>query len=198
MRLRPLAVLATAVFTSLAAMALAAGPAALASAADDEAALAGAVNGSRAGAGLAPLTLDGGLSSLARRHSESMAQSGVLAHSGDLSTSLDTTTASWTSWAENVGTGGSAADIEQAFLSSPEHASHIFGDFNLLGVGVAYDGAGTVSATEVFVQAAPAPAPEPAAPAPAPEPAPAPAPPAEEAPPAPAPAPEPAVVEAAS
>lgn len=121
---------------------------------DDEAALAGLVNGARSSAGLPPLALSGALSDVARSHSASMAASGTLSHSGNTATAVGSVVSDWTSVAENVGVGGSVAEVHSALMGSSVHRANILGDFTVLGVGVARGGDGRVWVTELFAKSA--------------------------------------------
>jgi uncharacterized protein YkwD len=130
----------------------------------DEATLASLVNGARSAAGLAPLTVSGALSDVARAHSASMAAKGTLSHSGDLAGAVGTAVGDWTSLAENVAVADSVAEAHSELMASGEHRAHILGDFTVLGVGVV-DSGGRVWVTELFAKTgtvAAAPAPEPA------------------------------------
>jgi hypothetical protein len=147
------------------------------------------VNVTREGYQLHPLTIQGDLAEVARRHSEDMAARGVLEHNSQLANQVN----GWYSLGENVGRGGSADDIHEALMASQTHRDNVLGDYTEVGVGVAWAG-DIMYLTQVFRT------PESAAPAayaaavgptpiaePAPEPTPAPAPAAVAPPPAPAP-----------
>lgn len=121
---------------------------------DDEAVLAGLVNGARSSAGLPPLALSGALSDVARSHSASMAASGTLSHSGNTATAVGSVVSDWTSVAENVGVGGSVAEVHSALMGSSVHRANILGDFTVLGVGVVRGGDGRVWVTELFAKSA--------------------------------------------
>lgn len=130
----------------------------------DEATLASLVNGARAGAGLAPLTVSAALSETARSHSAAMAAAGSLFHTGDLAGAIGSAAPGWTGLAENVAVAGSVTEAHQALMASSVHRANILGDFTLLGVGVVQGGDGRVWVTEHFAKtttatAAPAPAP---------------------------------------
>lgn len=121
---------------------------------DDEAVLAGLVNGARSSAGLPPLTLSGALSDVARSHSASMAASGTLSHSGNTAAAVGSVVSDWTSVGENVGVGGSVAEVHSALMGSATHRANILGDFTVLGVGVVRGGDGRVWVTELFAKSA--------------------------------------------
>src|SRR4051812_5432055 len=153
-RARPAAVLLLCAAMVMAVVMLWPAPKVSASTADDEAAFGSLVNGARAGAGKAPLAVSGALADAARRHSASMAASGVLAHSGDLAGTAGAAAPGWTALAENVGVGSSVTQVHQALMASSSHAANILGDYNLLGVGVARSGDGRLWVTELFAHTA--------------------------------------------
>lgn len=119
----------------------------------EEQAFLNAVNASRVAAGLAPLTYSEQLSALADLHSSQMASSGTIYHSTDLGSKVGTVYANWTRAGENVGKGGSVESIHAAMLASPSHAANIYGDYNLLGIGVETKPGGVMFVTEIFAKA---------------------------------------------
>lgn len=119
----------------------------------DEQYLVDAVNAARTAAGLAPLTYSEQLSLIADRHSVDMSNAGSLFHSTDLAGSVGAVYPNWTRIGENVGRGATIEEINAALLASPEHAANIYGDFNLLGVGVYTNPGGVMWVTEVFAKA---------------------------------------------
>ena len=119
---------------------------------DDEAVLAGLVNGARSSAGLPALAVSGALSDVARSHSASMAASGTLSHSGNAAGAVGSVVSDWTSVGENVGVGGSVAEVHSALMGSASHRANILGDFTVLGVGVVRGGDGRVWVTELFAK----------------------------------------------
>jgi Cysteine-rich secretory protein family len=93
-----------------------------------------AINSTRASNGLAPLTMDGGLQSHARKHTQDMIAAGDIYHS----TSSELKAAGGSGWSklgENVGRGGTVSSLHQAFLDSPSHKANILGDYNYVGIG---------------------------------------------------------------
>jgi len=137
-------------------------------------------NAERVSRGLRALSTASDLQSLAQQRANQMAQSGVLAHTVNLSSKVS----GWQKIGENVGRGPALQDIETAFMNSPEHRDNILDPaFSQLGVGVTWDGVKYFWVAVIFRQpngaaGAPAPAPVPkvaAAPKPAPRPAPRPA-----------------------
>jgi hypothetical protein len=146
------------------------------------------INAERANAGLPALAVAGDLADVARRHTERMAAENRLYHNPNLGSEVS----NWQRLTENVGRGGSVANLHTAFMSSASHRANILdAQVTQVGVGVVVAG-DTMWVTQVFRLPQSAPAPAPAPPAPAPSPA-APAPPAPAPPPAPA-APAPAMV----
>jgi hypothetical protein len=96
------------------------------------------------------LTTDGALVTVARRHSQRMANSGTIYHNGNLASEAPS---GWKSLGENVGMGPTCDDIHNAFMNSPSHRANILDpDFNFVGVGVVIAGDGTIFVTEVFMQ----------------------------------------------
>jgi len=152
----------------------------------DDAGFASAVNNARAGAGLAPLSVHGGLAGVACAQSRRMAAAGGLSHS-DLGSATAAVPGA-TSAGENVGYGSSVSQIMGLWLASGGHSANIhnpafthFGSCTVIGAD------GWLWTTNLFVGVPGGSAPPPPPPAPPPEPAPAPPPPAE-----PNPAPPPA------
>lgn len=121
---------------------------------DDEAVLAGLVNGARSSAGLPALAVSGALSDVARSHSASMAAAGTLSHSGNTTGAVGSVVSDWTSVGENVGVGASVAEVHSALMASATHRANILGDFTVLGVGVVRGGDGRVWVTELFATSA--------------------------------------------
>ncbi len=132
------------------------------------------VNEVRARAGVAPLTVDPQLRSLARgwtaeMHAGNCGGGAYICHASPISSGV---THEWAKLGENVGTGPDVTSVTDAFVQSPGHyANMIDPDFTHIGVGVMWDGA-RLYTTHRFMAIANAPAPEEAAATPAPEPAP--------------------------
>lgn len=121
------------------------------------------LNDERSAAGLPGLSLDSGLSTVARDWSEHMATTGALSHNPALQEQVT----GWTSIAENVGMGADVDSIHRALMASSGHRANILGDFDRVGVGVA-TADGLLWVTFDFVESAagvpdapPAPEPEP-------------------------------------
>ncbi|MDQ6927533.1 MAG: CAP domain-containing protein [Actinomycetota bacterium] len=149
-----------------------------ASAATDESRFFSLTNQLRASVGAPALTLDAGMSDVARAWSQQMAAAGNISHNPNRQTQIT----GWSVLGENVGMGSTLDILNQALVNSPPHHENLVdAEFTLVGIGVAY-GPNMVYVTEDFMtpsgssasQAAPDPVPTPAvdeAPAPAPRPA---------------------------
>lgn len=99
-----------------------------------EQAFLSAINSTRSAQGLAPLKMDGGLQSHARKHTQDMMAAGEIFHSS--SSELKSAAGSgWSKLGENVGRGGTVSSLHQAFLDSAAHRKNILGDYNYAGIG---------------------------------------------------------------
>lgn len=137
--------------------ALVAAPAAPAAAAGDrvadEARFYELTNLARVQHGQAPLQYDPAASAVARSWAEELARSRDLRHNPDLVAAVDAwVTNQWTRIGENVGYGPSIDVTQDAYMASTGHRNNILGDFNRLGVGVAYSADGRVWSVAVFVK----------------------------------------------
>jgi hypothetical protein len=105
------------------------------------------MNAARQASGLAPYSVAGDLSSVARSHSAQMASQQSLYHNPGLTTQVQ----NWQAVGENVGEGPTVSDIHTAFMNSPEHRANILDhDFTQVGVGVSVDKNGIIWVTEDF------------------------------------------------
>lgn len=124
------------------------------------------INAIRTSRGLAPLAVDGQLTSVAAGWAQQMSADNTLEHNPNLAGQIS----GWKTAGENVGTGPTIESIEAAFEASPHHFENMVDPaYNAIGVAVAQAGNGTYWVTEDFKQssgARPAPAPAPARPAP--------------------------------
>lgn len=158
--LRRLASLLVATTVAVTAFAVAA-PAAQASA--EESQFTSLTNSARSNKGLRSYSVASDLVSVARRHAQRMAASKSIYHNGNLGSEVS----GWSAVGENVGMGGSASSIHQAFMNSAAHRANILDtDFTQVGMGVAFDSDGVMYVTQVFRKpsgsyTAPAPAPKP-------------------------------------
>jgi hypothetical protein len=109
-----------------------------------------AINSSRSSAGLAPLSMDGGLQSHARAHTQDMIGAGEIYHStsGELQTAAG---GGWSKLGENVGRGGTVSSLHDKFMSSPGHKANILGDYNYVGIGTD-SSSGLLYVTVVFMK----------------------------------------------
>jgi hypothetical protein len=118
-------------------------------------------NSERSSRGLRSYSVAGDLVAVARRHAQRMAAAGKIWHNPNLGSEVS----GWQAVGENVGMGGSASSIHQAFMNSAAHRANILDtDFTQVGMGTARDSKGVLYITQVFRKpmGAPAPAPAPA------------------------------------
>jgi uncharacterized protein YkwD len=112
-----------------------------------------ATNHSRAHNGVRKVDIHWQISKLARRHSIAMANRNEIFHT---STSVIQRTylkgVNWGTWGENVGvTGGSIADLQQAFMKSYYHRENILNQrFRRVALGTYRDDAGLLWVTVFF------------------------------------------------
>ena len=146
----------------------------------DEAQFISLLNATRAKGGVAPLTVDPELRTLARGWAQQMADAGHISHAKPISAGV---TADWLKLGENVGTGGNVTVVMNAFIASPGHYENIMDpEFTRVGVGVIWVG-NALYTTHRFEKLADQPAAQPAPAAPAATPAASPATPEQAAPP---------------
>jgi hypothetical protein len=118
----------------------------------DGACLVAALDQARADAGLAALTVDGTLTSIAAGHSSAMASAGTLSHNPTLP---DQAPPDWVDLGENVGEGPSCGSIAAAFMGDAEHRGDILDrSFSAVGVGAVAGAGGTLWVTEDFMATA--------------------------------------------
>lgn len=109
-------------------------PAPASAAGAEESQLLSLTNSARAAAGVGPLTLDSGLSDVARRWASTMAANGAIAHNTNLRNEIGS---NWAKYGENVGYGGSVEAVNDLLLKSPSHYTNIVdGEFTRVGLGV--------------------------------------------------------------
>lgn len=126
-----------------------------------EASFVAKLNAERTERGLPALTVDGGLTTVARSWSGTMGGQGTLYHNPDLGAQVS----GWEAVGENVGRGPSVDAIHAALMDSPGHRANILNErWTQVGIGVTIHG-GQVWVTQVFREprGATAPAPSPAA-----------------------------------
>lgn len=108
------------------------------------------INAERSSRGLNTLTVDGGLRSHARNHTQDMMDANQIFHStsGELQAAGGS---GWSKLGENVGRGGSVDSLHQAFMASPGHRANILGEYNYVGIGTGTKD-GVLYVTVVFMQ----------------------------------------------
>lgn len=108
------------------------------------------INATRSSNGLGSLTMDGGLRSHARNHTQDMMDANQIYHS----TSAELRAAAGSGWSrlgENVGRGGTVSSLHQAFMNSSGHRKNILGDYNYVGIGTGKKD-GVLYVTVVFMK----------------------------------------------
>ena len=98
-----------------------------------EAGFLASLNQQRAAGGLAPLTMNGSMSSAANGWALQMVNGSFLAHASDIVTG---TPGGWSKVGENVGRGQSVASLTSAFMASPGHRANIM-EASYTHVGIA-------------------------------------------------------------
>ena len=99
------------------------------------------INLARLERGLPIFFWDGQVATAAAAHSGDMAARRQLAHLGSDGSNtgdrLNRVGVAWSTWGENVGAGFDDPQVLfDAWVGSPSHAQHLFGDFTSVGVGV--------------------------------------------------------------
>ena len=109
------------------------------------------INGERARAGVAPLSLRTGVADVAREWAATMAGDRVLRHRPDLGAALNRRGVSYRTAGEVVGSGGHVSDVHRGFMGSPSHRAILLSpSYSEVGVGVTASG-GVVWVTVDFV-----------------------------------------------
>lgn len=117
-------------------------------AASDTGELISRANGARSSGGLASLSTHGELMSRAQEWAQRMANEGRIYHS-NVGARVK---APWSKIAENVGVGGSAAQVHQAFMNSSSHRRNIMDPaFQYIGVGTAWRD-GRIYVAQIFMR----------------------------------------------
>jgi len=108
------------------------------------------INATRSANGLGSLSVDGGLRSHARNHTQDMINAGNIYHSssGELQAAAGS---GWSKLGENVGRGGSVGSLHDAFMNSTGHRANILGDYNYVGIGTGTSN-GVLYVTVVFMK----------------------------------------------
>ena len=106
--------------------------------------------------GLPALALDQKASSLAQEHSSDMADRVVgFGHAGfqERTDQLRAVYGRYIATGENVAYGRlSAKEVVNIWINSPPHRKNLLGNFNKVGIGIAYDGQGIAYFTQLFVR----------------------------------------------
>jgi uncharacterized protein YkwD len=109
------------------------------------------VNKHRRALGMPALTVDARLAAIARKHTESMAASGVLRHNDALFTPASHKALGMKVLGENVGWNYSVSAQDSAFLKSPLHRANIeTRSFRVAGFAVVRGADGRIWSTEDF------------------------------------------------
>lgn len=108
------------------------------------------INAERSSRGLNTLSVDGGLASHARKHTQDMINAGEIYHSSEAELKA-AAGSGWSAIGENVGRGGSVSSLHQAFMDSPGHRANILGDYNYVGIGTGTSN-GVLYVTVVFMK----------------------------------------------
>lgn len=87
----------------------------------------------------------------AHLQTERMIDRGDIYHNPDLGSV--TRDGIWSRIGENVGRGGSADSLHQAFMNSPGHRDNVLGDYTHVGIGPQRSDSGTLFVTFVFMKA---------------------------------------------
>lgn len=131
----------------------------------DEAGFVARINSLRQSKGLAPLAVDGNLTSIGRNWSQKMLQAGAISHNPSFPSQV---TSNWAKLGENVGHGGTVDSLFKAFVNSPGHYRNLVDPaFTHVGVGVVVGPDGSLWTAHQFMTLAGASAPKVSAPAPA-------------------------------
>ena len=114
-----------------------------------ESAFVSRINSLRTSKGLAPLQVDSELTGVARHWTDQMVDAGHISHNPNLANDVHQY---WIKLGENVGVGADVDQLMQAFINSPSHYRNLVNpDYNYVGVGVSYDGAGRMYTTHNFM-----------------------------------------------
>jgi hypothetical protein len=89
-------------------------------------------NAARAANGLAPLVLDGAVTTVAQNWSATQSREGRMYHNPQYSSQIP---GGWSRAAENVASGYSPADVVGGWMNSPGHRANILGDYTTIGIG---------------------------------------------------------------
>ena len=118
-----------------------------ASSGSDEGRFLSLTNQLRGSLGLPGLSLDAGMSNVARGWAQQMAARGDIAHNPSRGSQI----IGWSLLGENVGMGPSVDIVHQALVNSPPHYENLTNaEFSIVGIGVAY-GPNPIYVAEDFI-----------------------------------------------
>jgi len=121
----------------------------IAHASSEESRFTSLTNHERSSRGLRTLTVKSDLVSIARRHSQEMANSGGIYHNDNLANEVS---GDWTELGENVGKGPTVDAIHRAFMDSAPHRANILrSSYNQVGIGTVIR-VDYIYVTEVFAK----------------------------------------------
>ncbi len=106
------------------------------------------LNGERAAAGLAPVSLHADLNDDALGWSQHMMAAGSLSHNPNLAS----VTTGWDKLGENVGLGTSIPALHDAFMNSAGHRGNVLGDYDYVGIAVVEETSSKLWITVVFMK----------------------------------------------
>lgn len=89
-------------------------------------------NSARAANGLAPLVLDGAVTTVAQNWSATQSRERRMSHNPQYSSQIP---GGWSRAAENVASGYAPADVVRAWMNSSGHRANILGDYTTIGIG---------------------------------------------------------------
>jgi hypothetical protein len=136
-----------ALLTSAAVIALACVPLGAAADTGSEGSFISATSAARSSHGLRRYAVTADLTAVARRWAAHMAARRRLEHNPGYGSEV----CCWTHIGENVGEGASVAQIQRAFMSSPEHRANILSSsFTQIGIGTARSSDGRLWVDEIF------------------------------------------------
>jgi hypothetical protein len=112
------------------------------------------LNSQRASTGMGGLTVDAGLSNVARNWSSAMASKSSLTHNPNMKSQIAAVVPDWTRMGENIAYGSDPQRMSDMLWNSAGHKANIVGDYNRVGVGVVVSG-NTIWVTFDFAKGAP-------------------------------------------
>jgi hypothetical protein len=111
------------------------------------------VNSTRAAHGLGNLAGNAGLNRIAQQHANEMAAKNEIYHYFDIGARADAAGVHWQQIGENVGVGANVQTVHDAFMQSAGHRANVlYAAYNVIGVGIAVAGDGSVFVAHEFAQ----------------------------------------------